>query len=43
MIKLVGDTIDRKDIDELIKWLKTYPHLTKGEITKEYESESYSM
>jgi CDP-6-deoxy-D-xylo-4-hexulose-3-dehydrase len=37
MIPLVKDTIDKEDIDELIDWLKTYPHLTKGEITLEYE------
>ena len=33
MIKLVGDTIDNKDIDTLVDWLKTYPRLTKGELT----------
>ena len=37
MIPLVRDTIDNKDIDRLIEWLKTYPHLTKGELTLEYE------
>lgn len=31
------DTIDRKDIDRLIKWLKTYPRLTKGNLTVEFE------
>ena len=30
MIKLVSDTIDNKDIDNLINWLKNYPRLTKG-------------
>ena len=30
MINLVKDTIDTKDIDNLIDWLKTYPRLTKG-------------
>ena len=30
MITLVKDTIDNKDIDRLIDWLKTYPRLTKG-------------
>lgn len=37
MIPLVKDTIDKKDIDNLIEWLKTYPHLTKGELTLKYE------
>jgi CDP-6-deoxy-D-xylo-4-hexulose-3-dehydrase len=37
MIKLVEDTIDSKDIDNLIDWLKTYPRLTKGQITLEFE------
>jgi len=37
MIPLVKDTIDNKDIDRLIEWLKTYPHLTKGELTIKYE------
>ena len=37
MIPLVRDTIDKDDIDELIGWLKTYPHLTKGKLTIEYE------
>lgn len=37
MIRLVEDTIDNKDIDNLIEWLKTYPRLTKGQITLEFE------
>ena len=37
MISLVQDTIDSKDIDRLISWLKTYPRLTKGEVTLELE------
>jgi len=37
MIPLVRDTIDKNDIDKLIEWLKTYPHLTKGKLTVEYE------
>jgi len=37
MINLVKDTIDNKDIDRLIDWLKTYPRLTKGPITLELE------
>ena len=38
MISLVKDTIDNKDIDRLINWLKTYPKLTKGQITLDFES-----
>lgn len=37
MIKLVNDTIDEKDISELIAWLKTTPRLTKGELTEQIE------
>ena len=37
MITLVKDTIDNKDIDKLIDWLKTYPRLTKGPLTLELE------
>lgn len=39
MIKshLAEDTIDRKDINRLITWLRSYPHLTKGEVTVEFE------
>ena len=37
MIKLVNDTIDNKDINKLITWLKTYPRLTKGNCTIELE------
>lgn len=37
MIPLVNDTISKKDVDELIKWLSTYPRLTKGPLTLEYE------
>jgi len=36
-IDLVQDTIDNKDIDQLIEWLKTYPRLTKGPKTIEFE------
>ena len=38
MITLVKDTIDNKDIDRLIDWLKTYPRLTKGLVTLEFEA-----
>jgi CDP-6-deoxy-D-xylo-4-hexulose-3-dehydrase len=37
MITLVKDTIDNKDIDRLVDWLKTYPRLTKGLVTLEFE------
>lgn len=37
-IKLAEDTINKKDIAELIKWLKTNPILTKKERTLEFES-----
>ena len=37
MITLVKDTIDNDDIDRLVDWLKTYPRLTKGEITLKFE------
>ncbi len=36
-IALVKDTIDKNDIDNLINWLKTYPRLTKGAKTIEFE------
>ena len=37
LINLVKDTIDNKDIDRLIEWLKTYPKLTKGNVTIKLE------
>jgi len=37
MITLVKDTIDNKDIDQLVDWLKTYPRLTKGPVTLQLE------
>jgi len=37
MIKLVKDTINKDDISELIRWLKTEPQLTKGKETLEFE------
>lgn len=39
MINLVKDTIDKNDIDHLIKWLETNPRLTKGELTTRFEEE----
>jgi len=34
---LAEDTIDKNDIDQLIEWLKTYPRLTKGDLTFAFE------
>jgi len=34
---LAKQTITNEEIDALIEWLKTYPRLTMGEITKEFE------
>lgn len=34
---LAEDTIDREDVDRLVAWLKTYPRLTKGELTLRFE------
>jgi|TARA_R110002012_G_scaffold291773_1_gene486421 CDP-6-deoxy-D-xylo-4-hexulose-3-dehydrase len=38
-IPLVKDTINSHDIDKLVQWLGTYPRLTKGEKTLEFEDE----
>jgi CDP-6-deoxy-D-xylo-4-hexulose-3-dehydrase len=38
-IKLVKDTISHNEIDQLCDWLKTYPQLTKGKLTEQFESE----
>lgn len=37
MITLVKDTISHNEIDKLADWLKTYPRLTKGPLTLEFE------
>lgn len=37
MISLSNDTIDKLDIDDLIVWLSTYPRLTKGDVTEQFE------
>ena len=37
MIKLINDTISKEDVDGLIEWLQTYPKLTKGPKTLEFE------
>lgn len=34
---LAEDTIDNRDIDALIRWLQTYPRLTKGSLTLQFE------
>ena len=36
-IKLAEATIDRQDMDDLAKWIQTYPRLTKGPLTLEFE------
>lgn len=38
-IRLVEDTITKDDIDSLIEWLQTYPRLTKGILTLEFEQQ----
>ena len=38
MIHLAEATIDEKDMDALSDWVKTYPRLTKGKLTLEFES-----
>jgi CDP-6-deoxy-D-xylo-4-hexulose-3-dehydrase len=38
-IKLVKDTISHLEMDELSNWIKTYPQLTKGELTIKFEKE----
>jgi len=37
-INLVNDTISHEDMDALAEWIKTYPRLTKGPLTLEFES-----
>ncbi|KKK50910.1 hypothetical protein LCGC14_3120300, partial [marine sediment metagenome] len=37
MRKLSEDTIGKSDIDRLITWLGTYPQLTQGKVTREFE------
>ncbi|MBI4223664.1 MAG: aminotransferase class I/II-fold pyridoxal phosphate-dependent enzyme, partial [Deltaproteobacteria bacterium] len=34
---LAEDTIDNRDVDQLIAWLGSYPRLTKGKVTVEFE------
>jgi CDP-4-dehydro-6-deoxyglucose reductase, E1 len=37
MINLVKNTISNSEVDLLSDWLKTYPKLTKGEVTEKFE------
>ncbi len=39
MIKLASETINKTDINQLIKWLKTNPRLTQGSISKKFEKQ----
>lgn len=39
MIDLVKDIISKEDIQKLIEWLETYPRLTKGELTEQFEKQ----
>ena len=36
---LAMETIDNSDIDALCSWLKSYPRLTKGDLTTEFEKQ----
>ena len=36
---LAQDTVDHEDIDRLITWLATYPRLTKGQVTLDFEAQ----
>jgi CDP-6-deoxy-D-xylo-4-hexulose-3-dehydrase len=38
-IKLVKETITNSEIDSLCSWLSTYPQLTKGKLTEQFERE----
>ena len=38
-VDLVKNTITNNDIDTLIEWLKTYPRLTKGKLTIDFEKQ----
>ena len=42
-IPLVKNTIDEKDIESLIDWLKTDPQLTKGPMVTEFEKKVVSV
>ena len=34
---LANSPINNDDIDDLVKWLQTYPRLTMGKLTREFE------
>ncbi len=36
---LAEDTIDSQDVDRLVRWLKSYPRLTKDQVTIQFEEE----
>jgi len=39
MINLINDTISKEGVNDLVSWLKTYPRLTKGSLTPQFEDE----
>lgn len=39
MISLIKNTISNEEIDSLIGWLQTYPRLTKGDLTIQFEKD----
>lgn len=39
MISLIKNTISNEEIDSLIGWLQTYPRLTKGDLTLQFEKD----
>ena len=36
-IKLASNTIPNSHLDRLVEWIKSYPRLTKGNLTNEFE------
>ncbi len=39
MIRIAENTIDDRDIDDLREWISTYPRLTQGPLTKDFENQ----
>ena len=39
MISLINDTVSNEDMSSLADWLKTFPRLTKGPLTIQFETE----
>jgi CDP-6-deoxy-D-xylo-4-hexulose-3-dehydrase len=39
MITLIQDTVSREDVNKLADWLRTFPRLTKGPLTKIFEEQ----